>query len=183
MERSIADRPPVPTSAMQRGRLNGCTSLGACARSNLLRQPRNSRCHLVRRAPQDPSAKMAGDGTSNWTSGEPRRKIPRDETTPFHDSNHATARSTSGRSLSSTLGSRSRITPASTSPASSRAATKLRSFSLNAQSLATQRSSFQTPTGELRLPSRRCRVGVLHFHQPIAPPTVVPKFPDRRRRC
>ena len=28
----------------------------------------------------------------------------------------------------------------------------------------------QTPTGELRLSSRRCRVGVLHFHQPIAPP-------------
>jgi len=24
--------------------------------------------------------------------------------------------------------------------------------------------------GELRLSSRRCRVGVLHFHQPIAPP-------------
>jgi hypothetical protein len=28
----------------------------------------------------------------------------------------------------------------------------------------------QTPTGELRLSSRRCRVGVLHFHQPTAPP-------------
>jgi hypothetical protein len=38
----------------------------------------------------------------------------------FHDSNHATARSASGRRLSSTLGSRSWITPASTSPASSR---------------------------------------------------------------
>ena len=27
--------------------------------------------HLVRRGPQDPSAKMPGDGTSNGSSGEP----------------------------------------------------------------------------------------------------------------
>jgi DNA-binding HxlR family transcriptional regulator len=39
-----------------------------------------------------------------------------------------------------------------------------------AASTLLQVPSVQTPTGELRLSSRRCRVGVLHFHQPIAPP-------------
>lgn len=97
--------------------------------------------HLVRRGPQDPFAKMPGDGTSNGSSGEPRRNTPRDQTTPFHDSNHATARSASGRRLSSTLRSRSRITPASTSPASSRAATKFCDPSLELAGAGVRRCS------------------------------------------
>src|SRR5215218_3608829 len=104
-------------------------------------------------------------GTSNGTSGEPRRNMPRDQTTPFHDSNHPTARSASGRRLSSTLRSRSRITPALTSPASSRAATKLRSFSPERAELGdTEIFLVQAPTGELRLSGQRRRVGVLHFN-------------------
>ena len=97
-------------------------------------------------------------------------------TTPFHDSNHAAARSASGWRLSSTLRSRLRITPASTSPASSRAATKLRSFSLNAQSLATQRSSLS------RHQPVNCGcpggAAVLAF---CTSPTVAPPIRERRR--
>src|SRR5215203_1914252 len=49
---------------------------------------------------------MAADGPSNGTSGEPRRNMPRNQTTPIHDSNHVTARSASGRRLSPTLDAR-----------------------------------------------------------------------------
>jgi hypothetical protein len=139
----------------------------------------------TRKARLRQDARVSVSRTSNGTSGTPRRNTPRDQTTPFHDSNHATARSASGRRLSSTLGSRSRITPASTSPASNRAATKLRSFSLNTQSLATQRDlpcpGTNRRTAAVR-PTPPCWRSALAPTDRATDPGA-PTFPDRRRRC
>ena len=85
--------------------------------------------------------------------------------------NHVTARSASGRRLSSTPRSRSRITPASTESCLQQGCNEVAILLPERTELGnTEIFLVQAPTGELRLFRRRRRVGVLHFNQLIAPP-------------
>jgi hypothetical protein len=89
---------------------------------------------------------------------------PRDQTTPFHDSNHATARSAIGPAsfldAGKPLVDHARIDESCLQQGCNEVAILLPE---RAELGDTEIFLVQTPTGELRLSGRRRRVGVLHL--------------------